>query len=330
MPSAQVINFGEDPYANAMGTFAKNFLGEINEQAGKRRNEDIFSKIKEKYGPEASPSRIFKDVLEAEGLDQEYKRNKLNEIKEYASLSSKSSLTPYQEAMLDIRLQDLNLKKKKSEEGEGEKPITPYQERNLTNQETRLNLERQRLEQGAENNEKKLPEFIDKYTTNLLKNAEEKLPAHDKADLNGFVEQLITDKDNPMNVNEAFNKAFDYIQARRERIDTVKITPRPSSWFGDNPKEIAQNQEKAYLELKALHDEDGIENQKELRAIATRAGWKPEEITEMLRAVFTGAGKSLRGAPRKEASTREAANIPFEEQGVATQEAGLDLSLIHI
>lgn len=324
MPSAQVVNFGEDPYANAMGVFAKNFLGEINEKAGQRRNENIFQKIKEKYGPDAPPEDIFRDVLEHEGLDQEYKRNKLNEIKEYAAIATKGKTTPYQQAMLDIRQEELNLKKDKAEKGESEKNITPYQQKVLKNQETRLALERQRLEQAAKTNDKKLPEYVDKYTTSLLKNAEEKLPAHDKADLNAFVEQLMTDEENPMTVNDAFNRAYDYIQARREKVDTVKITPRPSAWFGDNPKELAENQEKAYLELKALHDEDGIDNQKELRAVAERAGWKPEEITEMLKAVFKGAGKSLRGAPRKESSPQQSAQIPFEEQGETAEASGLD------
>lgn len=326
MPSAQVINFGEDPYANAMGTFAKNFLGEINEKAGQRRNENIFQKIKEKYGPDAKPENIFRDVLEHEGLDQEYKRNKLNEIKEYAAIATKGKTTPYQDAMLQIRQEELNLKRDKANKGEGDKPITPYQSKVLKNQETRLALEKQRLQQAANTSDKKLPEYIDKYTTSLLKNAEEKLPAHDKADLNAFIEQLMSDEENPMSVNDAFNRAYDYIQARREKGDNFKITPRPSAWFGDNAKEVAESQEKAYLELKALHDEDGIENQKELRAIAEKGGWKPEEITEMLKAVFKGAGKSLRGAPVKSSvpNPEQSAQIPFEHQGQASQAAGLD------
>ena len=75
MPSAQVINFGEDPYANAMGGFARNFLSEISEKALQQRNENIFQKIKEKYGKDAQPKDIFRDVLEHGGLDPDYKRN---------------------------------------------------------------------------------------------------------------------------------------------------------------------------------------------------------------------------------------------------------------
>lgn len=326
MPSAQVVNFGEDPYANAMGGFARNFLGEINEKAGQRRNENIFQKIKEKYGPEAEPEDIFRDVLEHEGLDQEYKRNKLNEIKEYASIATKGKTTPYQKAMLDIRQEELNLKKTKAEKDE-KKNISPYQQKVLKNQEIRLALERQRLEQAAKVNDKKFPEHVDKYTTSLLKNAEEKLPAHDKADLNSFIEQLMSDKENPMSVNDAFNRAYDYIQARREKVDTVKITPRPTKWGGTtwaDQEDIEQSMEKAFTELKALHDEDGVDNQKELRAIAERAGWKAEEITEMLKAVFRGAGKALRGAPRKQSTPKQSAKIPFQEQGATSQAAGLD------
>jgi hypothetical protein len=320
MPSAQVVNFGEDPYANAMGTFARNFLGEINEKAGQRRNENIFQTIKDKYGPEAKPEDIFKDVLEHEGLDQEYKRNKLNEIKEYAAIATKGKTTPYQDAMLKIREEELNLKKNKAEKGEDEKQITPYQQKVLKNQETRLALERQRLEQAAKTSDKKLPEYVDKYTTSLLKNAEEKLPAHDKADLNAFVEQLMTDEENPMSVNDAFNRAYDYIQARREKVDNVKITPRPSKWVGSaSPQEVEQGMEKAFTELQALYEEDGIENQKELRAIAQRAGWQPEEITLMLKKIFQRAGKSLRGAPVK-----SGAAVAGEEQGQVAEESGLD------
>lgn len=298
------------------GGFAKNFLGEINEKAGQRRNENIFSKIKEKYGPDAKPEDIFKDVLESEGLDQEYKRNKLNEIKDYATLATKGKTTPYQQAMLEIREEELNLKKNKAANPE-EKQITPYQAKVLKNQETRLQLERQRLEQAASTQDKKLPEYVDKYTTNLLKNADVKLPAHDKADLNDFVEQLMTEGD--VGVNEAFNKAYNYIEARREKIDSVEITPKPSGWFsGSSQQEVEQSMEKAFNELKALHDEDGIDNQKELRAIAQRAGWEPEEITLMLQKIFQRSGKRIKGAPRKDKQ------VAGEEQGEATQAAGLD------
>lgn len=314
MPSAQVINFGEDPYANAMGGFARNFLTEINEKAGLRRNENIFQKIKQNYGPDAEPEDIFRDVLEHEGLDQEYKRNKLNEIKDYAELSTKKKKTAYDDAMLEVRKEELKIKQKESDDSQ--KPITPYQKRVLENQDLRLKLDERRLEQAAKTQDEKLPEYIDKYTTSLLKNADVNLPAHDKADLNSFVEQLM---DDGQGVNEAFNKAYNYIQARREKIDQVEITPRPAKWLGEpNPTEIEQGMEQAYQQLKALHDEDGVDNQKELRQIASRAGWLPDEITMMLRKIFQRAGKSLSGRPVK------ASKVEGSEQGVASEVGGLD------
>lgn len=297
MPSAQVINFGEDPYANAMGGFARNFLSEISEKALQQRNENIFQKIKEKYGKDAQPKDIFRDVLEHGGLDPDYKRNKLNEIKEYAAIATR---------------------------GDSEKPITPYQDKVLKNQEARLLLEKRRLDQGADVNEKKLPEYVNKYTSGLLKDAEIRLPVHDRSDLNSFILQLITE--DGLGVDEAFNRAYDYIQARRDKVDTFKVTPRPSPWFGENQKELAESKEKAYQELKSLHDEDGIENQKELRTIAEKGGWKPEEITEMLQLIFKGSGKTLRGSSVKSSTPtpEHSANIPFEHQGEAAEEAGLD------
>jgi len=317
MPSAQVINFGEDPYANAMGGFAESFLGTLNEKTAQKRNENIFSKIKEKYGPDAEPETIFRDVLESEGLDQDYKRNKLNEIKEFASLSTKAKITPYQQAMLDMRTDELNLKKNKADETV-EKPITAYQKKVLANQETRLALDRQRLDQAAKTNDAKFPEQLDKYTTNILKDADVKLPPHDKADLNGFIDQLM--KEEGLGINDAFNRAYQYIEARRDKVDNVQITERPTSWVGSpNQSEVTRNMDEAYQQLKALYEEDGIDNQKELRSIAARAGWQPDEITKMLQRVFQVHGKQL-ASPR----ARKSAEIPFKEQGVAAEEGGLD------
>lgn len=320
MPSAQVIDFGEDPYSNAMGGFAKNFLGALNKRTAEKRNDEIFSKIKEKYGPDASAETIFRDVLESEGLDQEYKRNKLDEIKDYAALSTKGRTTPYQNAMLEIRKDELNLRKDKAEKEAEGKGITPYQEKVLKNQEVRLAQDKRRLDQAAQKQEADLPQRIDRYTSGLLKDADTKLPAHDKADLNSFIHQLMTE--DKLGVDEAFNRAYDYIETRREKVDNVKITPKPTSWIGSpNPKQVQENMEKAFLELEALYDEDGVESQKDLRSIAERAGWSSEDTTKMLQRLFQSKGKKLLG---RKSGPQQSAQIPFQEQGRAAQVAGLD------
>jgi hypothetical protein len=324
MPSAQVIDFGEDPYADAMGGFAKNFLGTLNEKAAQRRNESIFQKIREKYGPDAEPEQIFRDVLEAQGLDPEYKRNKLNEVKEYATLSAKKNISPYQQAMLEHRQEELNLKRKKLDSEGNEKPITPYQQKVLANQEVRLDLEKKKLERAAKEQSQKLPQYIEKYTSGLLKDAEVNLPAHDRADLNNFMEQLILE--DGIGVSEAFNRAYQYIQARRDKIEEAKITERPTRWVGNpDPRELEESMDQAYEQLLALHDEDGVENQKELRKIAERAGWKPEEITQILNRIFQKSGKHLRGPKTKTVpSAEKAAQIPFEQQGKTSEAVGVD------
>jgi hypothetical protein len=303
-----------------MGNFAKNFLTEVNEKAGQRRNEDIFKKIKSKYGKDAKPEDIFKDVLESEGLDQEYKRNKLDEIKEYATLSTKNKLTPYQEGMLEVRQEELKIKQSKEDRESQGKTITPYQKKVLDNQETRLRLEEQRLNQAATTADKKLPQMVSDYTNKLLKDTDDKLPVTDKAELNSFVEQLMTDEENPMSVTEAFNKAYEYIQARRELINEVKIAERPTSWVGSpNPKAIEDAMEKAYQQLKVLHDEDGIDSQKDLRAIAKRGGWEDEEITKILQRIFQSAGKKF-----KPSSRQKSAGIPVRDETEAGENDDLD------
>jgi hypothetical protein len=324
MPSAQVVDFGEDPYADAMGNFAKNFLGTLNEKTAQRRNESIFQKIREKYGPDAEPETIFRDVLEAQGLDREYKRNKLNEVKEYAALSAKKNISPYQQAMLDHREEELNLKRKKLDSEGTEKPITPYQQKALANQEARLSIEQQKLNRSSKEEKHKLPQYIDKYTSGILKDSEVSLPAHDRADLNNFIEQLVSE--DGLGISEAFNRAYQYIQARRDKIEEAKIAERPTRWVGSpSPSEIEESMAQAYEQLLALHDEDGVENQKELRKIAERAGWKPEEITQMLNRIFQKSGKSLRGPKNKSIpSAEKSAEIPFEKQGQASEAAGVD------
>ena len=305
MPSAQIVNFGEDPYANAMGGFAKNFLTTLNEKTGQRRNEDIFKKISDNYGKDADIEDIYRDVLKAEGFDQEYKRNKLNEIKDYATLANKSKLNGYEQSKLEQRRDELLVRQDANRIAE-----------------SRLTNEANKVEANLTKNKAALSKQINDYSSKLLKDSELDLPLHDKSDLNEFIEQLVSDKENPKSMSEAFNHAAEYIQARREKIDSLEMPARPSSWAGfanPSPKDLEQGMEQAYLVLKALHDEDGVTSQKELRKIAKKGGWNDEEITQILQKIFQEAGKKLRGP-----SPQSSAQIPFQQQGKASQAAGID------
>lgn len=299
MPQAQVVNFGEDPYANAMGGFAKNFLTEINEREGQRRNDELFQNIIKNYGEDANPTDVLKDIISAEGFDQEYKKNKIKDIVDWATLSAKTDLNGYEAAKLKQREAELKVRE------EGNKIA-----------EQRVANEKDKAETTKLNTKRDLTKQINDYSTKTLKNAGLELPAHDQAELDDFMDQLVTEKD--MSIPQAFSNAFPYIEARRDKIDNVQITP--PGWTSSGTD---QAREKAIQELVVLHDEDGIDNQKDLRAIVKRAKWSDEEATKILTEVFKRLGKALRGRPRKEMSPEKSALIPFEKQGEVSEEAGI-------
>ncbi len=316
MPSAQVIDFGPEPLTEAMGKFASGFSDSFFKQQTQKKNEDIFKRIKDSYGPDASPERIFKDILESEGLDQDYKRNLLNEVKEYASLESQKYKTIYQKEMQDLRKEDLKLKRDKAQKGD---EISKYQEKNLANQRRRLDLEQQRINQAAEKNTKDLPDLVSKYTNTILKDAEERLPSQDKALLNSRIISNI--KDDGMEMDEAFKEALDYVQMKNQIIEEVQIEPKPTRFIGSpNPQEIEQAIEKAYANLDQLYD-SGIESQSDLRKIAKKSGWLPQEITVMLQELYRRKGKRVRST---ESATKASQEVSGSEQGVAQESGGLD------
>lgn len=303
MPSAQVIDFGEDPNATSIGGFAKNFLTEVNDRATQRRNDELFRRIADKYGKDSNPEEMFTDILKSEGLDQEYKRNRLNEIKEYAELSNKKKLNLIEQAKLEQRQNELKAREE-------------------TNRIADARLQNEIRKTNAQGTKSKasLPKQISDYTKNILKESGESLPTNDLLDLNNFVEELVSDEESPVSIPDAVKHAYQYIQARREKIDTHQITPRPTPWVGSaNESDLNRDMDRAYQELKALYEEDGIDNQKDLRSIAERSGWKKEEINVMLQRVFRENGKKLRGS-----TPEQSAEIPASEQGVVSEIGGID------
>jgi len=254
MPSAQVIDFGEDPYANAVGGFAKSFLGALNEKTAQRRNEQLFEKIKDKYGKDAKGEDILRDVVFAEGFDQSYKQDLIKNLKEYATLANKTDKNLYEQAKLDQRKEELDVRKTTNEIASN-----------------RLKNEQAKTANQEDKNLKATAKDINNYSSKFLKDNELSLTPNDKADINLFTEQFMKNK--KQGLTEAFNDAYKLITMRREKIDDVKITPFPSYFIGSpNEAEIEPAMQKAYLELKNLYEQDGIDNQSDLRSIAERSG----------------------------------------------------------
>lgn len=293
MPSAQVLDFGPDPYAENIGKIAQGFSQGFFQQEKQRKNEEIFRRIKSKYGPDASPDRIFRDILEAEGLDQDYKSNLLSQVKDYITASSKGNINPYQKEMLDIRKEDLDIKKRKEQRDiEGEP--TKYQQILADQRRADLALKERRVNEAINKNAADFPKTVSDYVNSLLKDEVFIPSAADKGILNDRIQSNI--KEEKMSLPQAFNEAYDYIQQKNEIVDTYKIEKRPESWDrlrSPNPNEVAKSMEKAYQQLNELY-ESGIESQTDLRKIANRAGWESQEITAMLQKLFQSNGRKLR------------------------------------
>lgn len=310
MPSAQVLDFGPDPFAENIGKFAEGFSSSFFKNEERKKNEEVFDRIKKAYGKDANPERMFKDILEAEGLDEDYKKDLLKEVKEYATLAGKKSLTPYQAELLEIRKEDLQLKKDKA--AQPDKAISPYQKKLIEQREATLALQRQRIEEAAKKADNSFPKLVSDYTNSILKDTGETLSSGDKAALNSRVQANI--KDDGMPIEEAVNEALDYIEMKNQIVEGAEITPRPIKWMGlanPSPQEVEKVMEQVFPELEQLYDV-GIESQKDLRSIAKRAGWLPAEITKMLQVLYQRKGKKFR------------TKAPDSKKEAAQQTAGLD------
>lgn len=287
MPSAQVIDFGADPYANAMGGFAKNFLTTINEKTGQRRNEDLFRRISDNYGPDANPEDIFKDVLKAEGMDQDYKRNKLAEIKEYATLASKAKLNGYEAAKLDVRRQEL----------------ASTEERNKINA-VRADNEKKRNDLAADKAKKDLPKQIAAYTANALKTADVRFKPDEKTALDVLTREKM---DGGMQIDEALKSSLAEIEERKNVIESGKVALNPGSWsYFNDDQALQQAKQQAVQQLLDLVQQYGITSQTDLGAILDRSEWKGPEKKEILQHVMTQLGRKLREPKKQDTSTQDA------------------------
>lgn len=317
MPSAQIIDFGPEPFTESIGNFAKNFSDAFFADQNRRKNDEIFNRIKQRYGSDASPERMLKDIIEAEGLDQDYKKNLVKDAKDYATLVNKKK-SPVQEEIQELRKEELTKKNAKlDKEAAGE--LTPYQKRLFENQDIRLDNEKERIKIANDKNSKDLPKLIADHTNSLLRGADEKMSVRDKALLNSKVESNIKEG---MPISDAYQDAFDRIQLKNETLETYKITPRPK-WLGGigvgepNEQQLQQAMEEVYKQLNELY-EFGIQSQTDLRSLFDKTGWKKDEINKLLQAVFESHGRKARVKPEG------APGVGELEQDKAKRDASLD------
>lgn len=317
MPSAQILDFGPDPFAENIGNFARGFSGTYFKEKNRKKNDEVFSRIKSRYSPDAKPEDIFKDILEAEGIDEDYKIDKLKQAREYADLVRKTKKTPYQQERLEIAQEELQLKKNKA--ALGPKPITPQEEKLNKYRDEALDLQRQRIAIANKNKDESLPKKISDFTNSILKDTNENLNALDKS----FINQRILDniRNQGMTVDQAFRESLDHLNTKNEIVKTSQIEKKPiAGYFSPlDPKQLLQSKEKAFLDLENLYN-NGIDSQTDLRTIAKRNGWMPEEITHLLQSLYSSKGRKLRQA----SATETAKEITGSQQGKEQQTASID------
>jgi len=291
MPQAQVIDFGSDPYADAIGGFAKNFTETLNKNAAQKRNEDLFKRISDSYGEDASPERIWRDILKTEGFDQDYKRDLLKEVKEYATLSNQAKKTGYEDAKLALRTSELFARNKTNEIAE-----------------RRLDTEEAKAATTANESARKTANDISKFIKDQFTASGSTPTIQDLAAYNDLTRQFMDNPENPLPLNQAFQQAYQFKQAQDNIINNAPFVTRPkpiseSYWGGATPQQYQQAFDNAEVELKRMYEEDGITSQTDLRKIAKRGLWNDTEITKMLQTVFAQEGRKLRGPKPKDEYT---------------------------
>lgn len=272
MPSAQVINFGEDPRANAIGGFAKNFLQTIEKKTEQRRNEDIFKKIADNYGPNAKTEDVLRDVIKAEGLGDEFRKDRIKELTDYAALKNKSELNGYEQAKLLQRQQELAVR---------DKELSIKEQRLVADQDADI-----RRDQKAARD---LTKDVVKYNQKLIENSRVKYSPTETAAIDTITEQLMAEE--KIGLPEASSRAIQVADERREALDEAVITP--AGWTGDNEETI----EAAFNDLLQIYQQYHP-TQTELRKIAEKNHTKGV-AQKLVQRVLQVAGKKMLGPQPK-------------------------------
>lgn len=263
MPSIQVVDFGPNPISQAVGDFTKSFAGTFFKNQNKKKDDEIFTRIKENYGTNATPEKMYRDLTESTGLSEDYKKDRVREIKDYASLVTKG----------------------------GEKPISAYQAALIQQRDAQAKLQEKRINAAIADKKNNLPKLVADYTNTQFKDTGTTLDVTDKNYLNSRITENLNEG---MPLDKAFEEAYETYQIKKEIVAVTQIPPKPKSWLGQPSKEdVNPAMDQAFQELNKLYDA-GITAQRDLRSIAKRAGWSPEEISEMLNLVYQRHGKKAK------------------------------------
>ena len=287
MPSLQTVNFGENPLNTSLKNIASGFIDKYNQNQDQKRNDEIFNRILSKYPKDTDPTNIYRDMISAQGLDPSYKKDRITELKDYASLASKKDMTPYQQAILDQRKDDYDLKIDKDDRAKAAEKINADAKK-VTNKENHL-------------------KFIKNYT----KKERENLNEYETAD---FMHMISQSEDDAKESGEEFDIDIAVAQtleaiANKKKIvtDTVPTLKPSPEWqgvkgYGQPQWEIpaqalTEAKNKLFNELNQLYN-SGITRQADLRKIAERGKWDKSEISEVVMKVLQYNGKKSKNTDK--------------------------------
>ena len=252
MPQLQMIDFGPDSGSDALGNLARGLSTGFFAAQEKKRNDDIFARIKESYGDE-DVMKFVEQIVKEEGFGQDYKNSKLNEIKILSDLQKKKDTTEYDELKRRLAMEDLNIKKSRAK--------------------------------------KEVPVQVSTYINNQLKGQDEELSIEDKSMLNSSMLDIL-EEDPELSIPQAFDIKYEELKEKDKFIKSKKLTKRPEIFGATkSEKERKKNKileepkKQVIRELSELY-ENGMKSKKDLRNLLKKASWtEVEEIQEILDAV---------------------------------------------
>lgn len=278
MPSAQVINFGEDPTANSIGGFAKNFLKTIEDKTEQRRNDEIFKRISDNYGPGTKTEDFLRDVIKSEGLGNDYKKDKIKELTDFATLKNKSDQNGYELSKLQQRQDDLKSRERKNDLAE-----------------KRLDIDKDEAKRRNDKAGRDSANDITKYNKDIIERSRlRNLSASELAAFDDITGQYVNgfEGEEPLSLPAASAKALQFVQDRREYLDDLATITKPSFYGVDG--EALDNAFNELLEIYQTYHP----TQKELMRIAKKS-FNDNFSTKLVQKVLQADGKKMRATSKK-------------------------------
>lgn len=288
MPQLQVVNTGGSPLNTALGNISAGFIESFNKRAETARNDEIFSRIKSKYGPKLDADTIYKDILQSEGFDQSYKNNILKQVSDYSALQRNEKRTVYEQMRLAQLQDDLNIKKFKAEQDPATKPMTPYERNIIQNRQRYLDLQENKLKNSVASGSNKLGKDFASYSNAVLKLSARPILPEDKALIDTVGINAIR---NGADIQTAFNAGYQaYNQKKQiEEEATPPIDPK-SNWTQPTPAQEQQAKQDLFDFLSQVYNA-GIKDPKKLRGIAARGKWSSEEANQVIQKIMQNPEK---------------------------------------